>query len=105
VRYRQDEMENISVAVPIQRIPQKDTRMGDNDKEADAKEEFEPVTLQQCMDDFTMSETVELICSACDGKGFTKQSLFKTFPTVLAVNARRFEIVNWVPQSKTSRSS
>ena len=97
VRYRQDEMENISVAVPIQRIPQKDTQMGEGDKETEAKEEFEPVTLQQCMDDFTMSETVELTCSACDGKGFTKQSLFKTFPTILAVNARRFEIVNWVP--------
>jgi ubiquitin carboxyl-terminal hydrolase 5/13 len=100
VRYRQDEMENISVAVPIQRIPQKDTQMGDSVKETDAKkdkEEFEPVTLQQCLDDFTVAETVELTCSACNGKGFTKQSLFKTFPSVLAVNARRFEIVNWVP--------
>jgi ubiquitin carboxyl-terminal hydrolase 5/13 len=100
VRYRQDEMENISVAVPIQRSPQKDTQMGNSEKETDEKkdkEEFEPVTLQQCLDDFTAAETVELTCSGCDGKGFTKQSLFKTFPTVLAVNARRFEIVNWVP--------
>ena len=100
VRYRQDEMENISVAVPIQRIAQKDVQMGDGVKETDEKkdkEEFEPVTLQQCLDDFTVAESVELTCSSCNGKGFTKQSLFKTFPTVLAVNARRFEIVNWVP--------
>lgn len=99
VRYRQDEMENISVAVPIKRIPQKDTQMAGGVAESDVKdkEEFEPVTLQQCLDDFTIAETVELTCSACDNKGFTKQSLFKTFPTVLAVNARRFEIVNWVP--------
>jgi len=26
-----------------------------------------------------------------------KKSLFKTFPSILAVNARRFEVVNWVP--------
>lgn len=99
VKYRQDEMENISVAVPIKRIPQQDTQMGDGVKEADEKdkEAFEPVTLQQCLDDFTAAESVELTCSACDNKGFTKQSLFKSFPNVLAVNARRFEIVNWVP--------
>ncbi|KAH0338625.1 ubiquitin thiolesterase, partial [Aureobasidium melanogenum] len=101
VRYRQDEVENISVAVPIKRLP-KDTKMegvtpgpdGSAEKEA---EEFESVTLQRCLDEFTAPEVVELNCSACGGKNFSKQSLFKTFPTVLAVNARRFEIVNWVP--------
>ena len=35
---------------------------------------------------------------SCNSKdGFTKRSLFKTFPATLAVNARRFELVNWVP--------
>ncbi|KAI4855998.1 ubiquitin carboxyl-terminal hydrolase 14 [Aureobasidium sp. EXF-8846] len=101
VRYRQDEAENISVAVPIKRLS-KDSKMegvtpgpdGSTEKEA---EEFESVTLQRCLDDFTAAEVVELNCGSCGGKNFTKQSLFKTFPTVLAVNARRFEIVNWVP--------
>ncbi|KAK4548964.1 hypothetical protein LTR36_008737 [Oleoguttula mirabilis] len=101
VRYRQDEMENLSVAVPIKRLPprQQDTTMANGgDKEAEKpKDEFEPVTLKQCLADFTAPEVVELDCSACGNKGFTKQSLFKTFPTILAVNARRFEIVNWVP--------
>ena len=96
VRYRQDEMENISVAVPIKRLPQSDTAMTNGEKE-DKKEEFEPVTLKQCLDDFTAPEVVELKCSSCEATGFTKQSLFKTFPTVLAINARRFEVVNWVP--------
>ncbi|KAF2722305.1 ubiquitinyl hydrolase [Polychaeton citri CBS 116435] len=97
VRYREDEMENISVAVPIKRIPQ-DTSMANTDgEEKPAEVQFEPVTLQQCLEDFTASEIVELSCGACGNKGFTKQSLFKTFPTILAVNARRFEIVNWVP--------
>lgn len=100
VRYRQDEMENISVAVPIKRLP-KDTKMenttpGPNEKEKEP-EEFESVTLKQCLDDFTAAEVVELNCVSCGSKGFTKQSLFKSFPTILAVNARRFEIVNWVP--------
>lgn len=108
IRYRQDEMENISVAVPIKRLPKsEDTTMsngdtvpsttGANAKVEERKEEFEPVTLKQCLDDFTRAEVVELTCSGCGNKGFLKQSLFKTFPTVLAVNARRFEIVNWVP--------
>ncbi|KXT02286.1 hypothetical protein AC578_243 [Pseudocercospora eumusae] len=102
VRYRQDEMENISVAVPIKRLPRSDdTAMsngaGQDGKAEDGKEQFEPVTLKQCLDDFTAAEVVELTCSGCGNKGFSKQSLFKTFPTVLAVNARRFEIVNWVP--------
>jgi ubiquitin carboxyl-terminal hydrolase 5/13 len=62
------------------------------------KEEFESVSLKECLDIFTAEEMVELTCSACGSKGgFLKKSMFKTFPTVLAVNARRFELVNWVP--------
>ena len=92
-------MENISVAVPIKRL-EKDTTMANTTPAPDEKkkdEEFESVTLKQCLDDFTAAETVELTCPSCDHKQFTKQSLFKTFPSILAVNARRFEIVNWVP--------
>lgn len=99
VRYRTDEMENISIPVPIRRIP-KDINMEVTDAQGNdvEKEEFEPVTLKECLDVFTASEVVELTCGSCGSKdGFTKQSLFKTFPAVLAVNARRFELVNWVP--------
>ncbi|KAK0847699.1 ubiquitin C-terminal hydrolase Ubp14 [Friedmanniomyces endolithicus] len=96
VKYRQDEMENLSVAVPIRRLPKSSTTRTD-DKTEKEKDEFEPVALKQCLDDFTAPEVVELTCSSCKQSGFTKQSLFKTFPAILAVNARRFEIVNWVP--------
>jgi ubiquitin carboxyl-terminal hydrolase 5/13 len=101
VRYRTDEQENIAIPVPIRRIP-KDAQMEVTDntgKDAEqAKEEFESVSLKECLDIFTADETVELTCSACGSKdGFLKRSMFKTFPTVLAVNARRFELVNWVP--------
>ncbi|KAL9080977.1 MAG: hypothetical protein Q9157_000387 [Trypethelium eluteriae] len=100
VRYRTDEQENISIAVPINRLPKDPSRMdtSSDDKKDEEKEEFEAVPLKRCLDDFTAPETVELTCAACGSKdGFTKQSLFKTFPRVLAVNARRFELVNWVP--------
>jgi len=54
--------------------------------------------LKDCLDSFTSVEVVELTCTACGSKdGFSKRSLFKTFPEVLAVNARRFVLINWVP--------
>lgn len=107
VRYRTDEMENISIPVPIRRIAQRDAVMAESDSTADSnkgekqqqKEEFEPVTFKECLDVFTAPETVELTCPSCgnNSSGFSKRSLFKTFPTILAVNLRRFEIVNWLP--------
>ena len=96
VRYRTDEQDNISIPVPVRRIP-KNSAQGGEDKDKQ-KDEFEPVTLKECLDNFTAPEIVELVCSSCNSKdGFSKQSLFKTFPQTLAVNARRFELVNWVP--------
>ena len=101
VRYRTDEQENISIPVPIRRVPKEaHMEVTDSEGKADSKEqeEFESVTLKECLDIFTAEEMVELTCGACGSKdGFTKRSLFKTFPSTLAVNARRFELVNWVP--------
>lgn len=92
VRYRQEESENITVPVPIRRLFNMNM---DNDN---GKEEFEPVTFKECLDIFTAPELVELTCPACASKaGFTKSQLFKTFPKVLAVNCRRFDLVNWLP--------
>ncbi|KUJ15703.1 ubiquitin carboxyl-terminal hydrolase-like protein [Mollisia scopiformis] len=93
VRYRTDEQDNISIPVPIKKISQLADVL-----EADKKDEYEPVTLKACLDGFTSTEIVELTCASCGSKdGFSKRSLFKTFPEVLAVNARRFNIINWVP--------
>ncbi|TVY82715.1 Ubiquitin carboxyl-terminal hydrolase [Lachnellula suecica] len=97
VRYSTVEQDNISIPVPIRKISVPVTKSGDNSSE-DKKDEYESVTLKECLDTFTSSEHVELTCSACGSKeGFYKRSLFKTFPEVLAVNARRFNIINWVP--------
>jgi ubiquitin carboxyl-terminal hydrolase 5/13 len=96
VRYRSDEQDNVSIPVPIRKISPTATEEGDT-KES-KKDEYEAVTLKECLDTFTSEERVELTCPGCDSKdGFLKRSLFKTFPEVLAVNARRFVIVNWVP--------
>lgn len=85
VRYRVDEQDNISVAVPGRRIS------GETDR-------FEAVTLSECLDIFTAEEVVELSCPECNSHdGFLKRSSFKTLPQELAINARRFGLVNWVP--------
>lgn len=96
VRYRTDEQDNISIPVPIRPIP---TATGTTKEGEKPKDEYESVTLKECLDSFTATETVELTCASCGSKaGFAKRSLFKTFPKFLAVNARRFALVNWVPQ-------
>ncbi|KAL9053412.1 MAG: hypothetical protein Q9162_004782 [Coniocarpon cinnabarinum] len=92
VRYREDESENITVPVPIRRVA------GMTDADGERKDEFEAVTLKECLDIFTAFERVELTCPSCQSKdGFTKRQSFKTFPDILAVNCRRFDLVNWLP--------
>ncbi|KAJ5650032.1 uncharacterized protein N7484_003755 [Penicillium longicatenatum] len=85
VRYKVDEQDNISVAVPARRISGEMNR-------------FEAVTLSECLEIFTSEEVVELSCPECNSRdGFSKRSYFKTLPQELAINARRFGLVNWVP--------
>ncbi|KAN0065992.1 ubiquitin C-terminal hydrolase Ubp14 [Thecaphora frezii] len=60
--------------------------------------EYEAVSLKECLDAFTASEELEYHCPACDEKvTATKRTRFTSLPEVLAVQARRFEMVNWVP--------
>lgn len=96
VRYRTDEQDNISIPVPVRR---KQVANG-HGASADGPKgsEFEPVSLEECLDIFTAPTSVELSCPACGSKaGFSKSSKFKTFPKTLAINPLRFEIINWVP--------
>lgn len=91
VKYSNNEQDNIFIDVPLEKLPVEEG----SDANPNA---YKPVTLKECLDNFTMAEKVELTCSACGSKdGFTKQSLFKTFPDVLVVNARKMTVVNWVP--------
>ncbi|KAH0538106.1 hypothetical protein FGG08_005268 [Glutinoglossum americanum] len=100
VRYKSDEQEVIPVPVPARKKSHQASshETGDEDRKESTGDEFEPVTFKECLDIFTSEEIVELECSSCGSKGgFSKRSLFKTFPGILAVNARRFKLVNWVP--------
>lgn len=98
LRYRTDEQDNVSVPVPVRRIQHEDSDPRETTDKDKPKDQFEPVTLKECLDIYTSSELVELTCPSCNSKdGFDKSNKFKTFPTTLAVNVRRFELVNWVP--------
>ncbi|KAK0615256.1 hypothetical protein B0T17DRAFT_498146 [Bombardia bombarda] len=89
VRYSSNEQDSIFIDVPLEKLPA--TEEGQEPK-------YKPVALKTCLDNLTGSEVVELNCAACGSKdGFTKRTLFKTFPEVLVVNARKMAVVNWVP--------
>ncbi len=88
VRYSSTEQDSIFIDVPLEKLPAEDGQ----------EPKYKPVELKHCLDILTAPETVELNCSACGSKaGFSKRSLFKTFPEVLVVNARKMAVVNWVP--------
>lgn len=89
VRYSTTEQDNIMVILPMEKESALEGEGG--------PAPWKPVTFKQCLDDFTNTEVVELTCSSCGSKdGYTKRTLFKTFPDVFAVNARRMAIVDWV---------
>ncbi|CBF79349.1 hypothetical protein AN7422.2 [Aspergillus nidulans FGSC A4] len=90
VRYRLDEQDNISIPVPARRVPDSEGSNSDGS--------FESVTLYDCLDAFTADETVDLRCAHCNSQEkFSKRSAFRTMPAELVINARRFELINWVP--------
>lgn len=91
VRYREDKQDNISMPVPARRSSAQGS-------DATASVRFCPVSLQECLEESTAEERVELNCPSCGSKdGFTRQASFKTLPQHLVINARRFELINWVP--------
>jgi ubiquitin carboxyl-terminal hydrolase 5/13 len=88
VRYSSVEQDSIFIDVPLEKLP----------AEEGQPPKYRPVEFKECLDRFTAPEIVELTCSACGSKeGFQKRQLFKTFPDVLVVNARKMTVENWVP--------
>lgn len=95
-RYKVDEQDNVSMPVPARRSIHSSTSLS-SDTTAGSLQ-FEPVTLSECLDSFTAEEVVDMTCPGCGSKdGFSKRALFKTLPQQLVINARRFELINWVP--------
>ncbi|ODV90934.1 hypothetical protein CANCADRAFT_23877 [Tortispora caseinolytica NRRL Y-17796] len=63
----------------------------------DGTPKYKPVHLRKLFDNFGDPEQVEFTCSNCTAKEAVKQTFFKTYPQVLAVNANRIQLINWVP--------
>jgi ubiquitin carboxyl-terminal hydrolase 5/13 len=97
-RYSTQEQENITVAVPARKLTE-DVPMTD-DSETKEKEQYQAISLEECLDIFTGAESIDDIkCSGCGNKsagGFTKTQRFRTFPQVLAVTCHRYGRVNGV---------
>ncbi|KZT68491.1 ubiquitinyl hydrolase [Daedalea quercina L-15889] len=88
VRYRVDGMDVVSVPVPAR----------EKGKEAEGKTLYEDVQLSECLDILTGPEALEYTCPACQKNVIaTKRSRFATFPQVLVIHAKKFQLVNWVP--------
>lgn len=81
VKYKTEHQENISVPVPARKI---------NDTEYDS------IKLKECLDQFTANDPIDFKC-LCGNTTASSKTMFKSFPNILALNARRFQIVNWVP--------
>lgn len=89
VKYRLEEHSTLSV--PVAAIPIRNDEKG--------KTEYQPVTLEQCLESFMASNSVDYTCPKCQIKTTAlTSSRLGSFPKYLIVHARRFEVVNWVPK-------
>ncbi|GAA6016937.1 hypothetical protein JCM11491_006918 [Sporobolomyces phaffii] len=95
VRYKKQEQEGVSLPVPVRRT----TTTGGDGAGAEAKEAFEPVRLEECLENLVAPQEIEYACAACQRKTTAlKSTRFSSFPDVLIVNAARFQLDNWVPR-------
>ncbi|CAN6662246.1 ubiquitin carboxyl-terminal hydrolase 14 [Trichomonascus vanleenenianus] len=84
VMYKTESQENLSIPVPARKVE-------------GSEGEYEPVKLKECIDLYTAREHIDYKCSNCQATDSEVDVKFKSFPEVLVLNARRFQIVNWVP--------
>lgn len=88
VRYRVDGTDVVSVPVPAR----------ETGKNAEGRTQYAEVALGECLDILTGTEALEYTCPGCQKRVIaTKRSRFATFPQVLMVHAKKFQLVNWVP--------
>ncbi|KAG8221718.1 hypothetical protein J3R82DRAFT_2006 [Butyriboletus roseoflavus] len=89
VRYRIDSMDVLSLGVPA------------TEGEGAADATYAPVPLEMCFDLFlgqTGQEILEYQCEAGCGKTHAVRRVqLATFPDVLVVHAKKFQLKNWVP--------
>lgn len=95
VRYRIDNSDVLSLGVPA-------TEISEGEGAADVSNPtYAPVPLGLCLDLFlgqTGQETLEYQCEAGCGKTQAiRRTQFATFPDVLVIHAKKFQLKNWVP--------
>ncbi|KAF8610742.1 ubiquitinyl hydrolase [Ceratobasidium sp. AG-I] len=90
VRYRVDEHDSVGVPIPVKEVKA---------AEGDSKAQYESVQLDACLDAVAGDEALEYSCPSCEKKVIAiKRTKFASFPDVLVVHAKKFQLVNWVPQ-------
>ncbi|KAH7105838.1 ubiquitinyl hydrolase [Auriculariales sp. MPI-PUGE-AT-0066] len=95
VRYKVDEMDLLSVSVPVIKKMDVDDQPV---KEGEKRQEYQDVALLECIEIITEPETLSYRCPNCSADvQASKSSRFSTFPEVLVVHAKKFQLVNWVP--------
>jgi ubiquitin carboxyl-terminal hydrolase 5/13 len=88
VRYRTDGTDVLSLAVPAQ----------EKGKTEDGKFIWEDVELLECVKAALSVETLEYKCPRCNRNvGAQKGTKLASFPEVLVVHAKKFQLLNWVP--------
>ncbi|CAG8499164.1 5681_t:CDS:10 [Paraglomus brasilianum] len=69
------------------------------EKKEGEEDQYEPISLAECLDAFSADNMVEYNCHICQKTTVAlSNTRFLTFPEVLAVQMRRFEYVNYVPR-------
>ncbi|KAI9506640.1 hypothetical protein BX070DRAFT_240641 [Coemansia spiralis] len=96
VRYQVQKSSSISIPVIKRPLEEQEPSSGDSQKQL----KFAPVSIGECMDLMFGEEELEgYSCPSCNKPTSAVKSMrFATFPKVLAVQVRRFELVNWVPE-------
>ncbi|KAG7441398.1 ubiquitinyl hydrolase [Guyanagaster necrorhizus] len=88
VRYRVDNMDVVSVSVPTV----------EKGKDADGKTLYEEVQLWKCLELLLGIDALKYTCPSCQKSVHAlRQSKFASFPDVLVVQAKKFQLVDWVP--------
>lgn len=88
VRYRVDATDVVSVPVPKR----------EKGVDEEGKVQYDEVQLKECLDILTGVEALEYTCPSCQKQVIArKQAKFATFPDVLVIHAKKFQLVNWVP--------
>ncbi|KAJ8597139.1 cysteine proteinase [Rhizopogon salebrosus TDB-379] len=113
VGYRVDTMDVLSLGVPVHELAEGEADTGPGaleqevapvgapDEAGPAKKRYRSVSLEQCLNLLvgpSGQEALEYQCEGGCGKVHAvRQVQFATFPDVLVLHAKKFQLVNWVP--------